>query len=258
MVSEAPYLSLILPAYNEAGRIRHTIEHTQAYLNSQGLSHEILVVADGDDGTREIVADMGRRDNRLRVFGSVERHGKGHGIRLGVRHCRGQVIGFADADYKVPIEELSKLLPWIGRGYDVVIGSRRAAESHIEVKQPLYRRLGSLAFLKVVHTLFGLHEIRDTQCGFKFFRAPVARDLFARQRVNGYMFDLEVLYLAARSGYRLKEVGVCWRDDGDTRSSPLLQNWRYVLDVLRIRFRSDVRGPRPASVEQSHTTSTAA
>jgi glycosyltransferase involved in cell wall biosynthesis len=255
MGTPSPYLSLVLPAFNEVGRIRHTIERTQAYLDARGIAHEILVVADGDDGTREAVAEMARRDGRLHVHGSVERHGKGYGIRLGVSHSRGQVIGFADADYKVPIEDLDRILPWFDRGYDVVIGSRRADGARVEVKQPLYRRLGSRAFLGVVHALFGLHDVHDTQCGFKFFRGPVAHDLFGRQRVNGYLFDLEILFLAARAGYRIREVGVRWSDDGDSRSSPVLQNWRYALDVLRIRFTADVR---PGHTGQAGRTRTAA
>ena len=121
--------------------------------------------------------------------------------------ARGSVVGFVDADDKTPIEELDKLLPWLEQGYDVVIGSRGLAESRIEVAQRWYRRLGSRAFGVLMHLVMGLPHVRDTQCGFKFFRGPVARDLFARQRIDGYMFDIEILHLAARSGYRVKEVG---------------------------------------------------
>ncbi len=235
-MADQPYLSLILPAYNEVGRIRQAIEWTQAYLEKRGLSHEILVVADGDDGTREVVRDLAAHDPRLQVHGSVERRGKGHGVRLGVRHSRGRFIGFFDADYKVPVEEIDKVLPLLESGCDVVIGSRRRDGAQIEKAQPLYRRLGSLAFARVVHLLIGLKDVRDTQCGFKFFRGPVAHDLFARQRIDGYMFDVEVLYLAARSGYRIREVGVRWRDDGDSRSKPVFDNFKYMKDILRIRF----------------------
>jgi glycosyltransferase involved in cell wall biosynthesis len=231
-----PYLSLILPAYNEAGRIRQAVEMTQAHLDRRQLAHEILVVADGDDGTREIVRDMARTDPRLHVHGSPGRHGKGHGIRLGVAHASGHVIGFCDADYKVPIEEIDKLLPLLEQGADVVIGSRRGSGARVEKKQPLYRRLGSLAFARVVRLLIGLGGIRDTQCGFKFFRGEVARDLFGRQRIDGYMFDVEVLYLAVRAGYRIREVGVRWQDDGDSRSQPVWDNLKYLKDILNIRF----------------------
>jgi dolichyl-phosphate beta-glucosyltransferase len=232
----SPYLSLIVPAYNEARSIRATLAAVQVYLDKAGGNYEIIVAADGDDGTRERVAELAARDGRVSVLGSPERGGKGRGIRQGVARARGQVIGFADADYKTPIEEVEKLLPWLGRGYDVVIGSRTVTGSRIEVPQPFYRRIGSRAFGLAMHLTLGMWDIRDTQCGFKFFRRAAARDLFGRQRIDGYMFDVEVLYLAKRSGYRIKEVGVRWRDDGDSRLRLVAGNWRNMLDILRIRF----------------------
>jgi dolichyl-phosphate beta-glucosyltransferase len=127
-------------------------------------------------------------------------------------------------------------LPWLGDGYDIVIGSRNVKESSIEVSQPFYRRLGSRAFTVGMHLIVGLRDIRDTQCGFKFFRGDVARDLFGRQRIDGYMFDVEILHLAQCAGYRIKEVGVRWRDDGDSRLQLVAGNWRNFVDLLRIRF----------------------
>lgn len=243
-MGDTPQLSLILPAYNEVRRIRRTIEQTQAFLDRRGILHEIIVAADGDDGTREAVAELAAVDPRLSVLGSARRGGKGRGIRLGVARAVGQIIGFADADFKTPIEELDKLLPWFAEGYDVVIGSRAVAEARIETPQPLHRRLGSRAFAVAMHSLLGMWRIRDTQCGFKFFRAAVARDLFGRQRIDGYMFDVEVLHLAHRGGYRIKEVGVRWHDDGDSRLQLVAGNWRNMLDILRIRF-----GAAPAAAE---------
>jgi glycosyltransferase involved in cell wall biosynthesis len=228
-------LSLVVPAYNEAGRIRGTLEAMRTHLAARGLDHEVIVAADGDDATRDIVAEMSRADGRLSVFGSPERRGKGRGVRLGVARARGRIVGFVDADDKTPIEEMDKMLPWLERGYDLVIGSRGLADSRVEVPQPLYRQVGSRAFGLVMHLLLGLRNVRDTQCGFKFFRGDVARDLFARQRIDGYMFDVEILHLANRSGYRIKEVGVRWRDDRDSRLDLLAGNWRNLVDLLRIR-----------------------
>jgi dolichyl-phosphate beta-glucosyltransferase len=232
----APYLSLIVPAYNEAGSIARTLAAVQGYLDARGHPYEVIVAADGDDGTRELAGEVARRDGRVRVIGSPGRHGKGKGIRAGVALARGAVVGFLDADYKVEIGEVEKVLPWFDRGYDLVIGSRAMPDSDISRRQPLYRRLGSKGFALAMHCLTGLWHVRDTQCGFKFFRGPVARDLFGRQRVDGYMFDVEVLCLAARAGYRIKEVGVRWRDDGDSRLELVAGNWRNFLDLLRIRF----------------------
>jgi dolichyl-phosphate beta-glucosyltransferase len=232
-----PDISIVVPAYNEAARIATTLAAMRRHLEHGGRAYEIIVVADGNDGTREIVADLATLDARIAVLGEAGRGGKGRGVRLGFARARGSVVGFVDADDKTPIEELDKLLPWLDQGYDIVIGSRGQADSRIEVSQPWYRRLGSRAFALLMHVVTGLWHLRDTQCGFKFFRADVARSLFSRQCIDGYMFDVEVLYLAARSGYRVKEVGVRWRDDGDSRLDLLSGNWRNLRDVLGIRLR---------------------
>jgi dolichyl-phosphate beta-glucosyltransferase len=238
-------LSLVVPAYNEAKRIRGTLLGMRAWLEARGRPWEIIVAADGDDGTREIAAGLGAGDPRIVVLGGPERRGKGRGIRMGVARARGRQVGFADADDKTPIEDLDVLLPWLDRGYDVVIGSRAMAESRIERRPPLHRRLGSRLFGLGLHLLLGLRGLRDTQCGFKVFRGDVARDLFARQRIDGYMFDVEVLRLAEKRGHRIKEVGVRWRDDGDSRLDLVAGNWRNLVDLLRIRA-----APRPASEEK--------
>lgn len=232
----SPELSLIVPAYNEAQSIAVTLAAMLDYLDARGHTCEIIVAADGDDGTRELAGAIGARDARVRVIGSPGRHGKGKGIRDGVALAGGAIVGFLDADYKVTIDEIEKVLPWLDRGYDLVVGSRGMPDSHIARRQPLHRRLGSKAFGLGMRCVTGLWHVADTQCGFKFFRAAVAKDLFARQRIDGYMFDVEVLCLALRSGYRLKEVGVRWRDDGDTRLDLVAGNWRNFLDILRIRF----------------------
>jgi dolichyl-phosphate beta-glucosyltransferase len=252
----APQLSLIIPAFNEAQGIRRTLQATQSYLDGQNCSYEIIVAADGNDGTREIVADMARSDSRLSVLGSAERGGKGRGIRQGMARAQGKIVGFADADYKTPIEELAKILPWFDQGYDVVIGSRACSESRIEVPQALYRQLGSKGFAIVMRAIVGLRGIHDTQCGFKFFRQSVARELFAQQRIDGYMFDVEILHLAERAGYRIKEVGVRWQDDGDSRLNLVAGNLRNVMDLFRIRLMSRTITPVGAPSTSASPTTT--
>ncbi len=230
-----PRLSIVVPAYNEVCVIARSLASIATYFQQTDESYEIIVVADGNDGTRELVADLAERDGRLQVLGSTERGGKGRAVRAGVQRSRGEIVGFVDADNKTPIEELGKLLPWFDRGYDVVIGSRALLDSKIEVRQPLYRRIGSRAFAGVLRLLIGLEDVRDTQCGFKFFRAAAAKDIFTRQRIDGYMFDIEILGLAQRLGFRMKEVGIRWLDDGDTRYNPIGGTWRNGVELLRIR-----------------------
>jgi dolichyl-phosphate beta-glucosyltransferase len=235
-MARAPYLSVIVPAYNEVQKIRDTLVSVKSYLERAGGGYEIIVAADGNDGTRELVGGLAMADYHLSVLGSAERGGKGRGIRQAVARARGKVIGFVDADNKTPITELDRVLPWFAQGYDLVIGSRTMSDSRIEVPQPFYRRLGSRAFALAMHLVIGMWDIRDTQCGFKFFRRGAALDLFRRQRIDGYMFDVEILYLARRAGYRIKEVGVRWRDDGDSRLQLVSGNWRNMIDIFRIRL----------------------
>jgi dolichyl-phosphate beta-glucosyltransferase len=230
-----PRLSLIVPAYNEVATIAGTLRSIRDYLTPRGFAFELIVVADGTDGTREAAAALAG-EMPVAVTGADQRRGKGRGVREGMLAATGEIVGFLDADYKVAIDEIEKILPWFEQDYDVVIGSRAAAGADVRVRQPWYRRLGSKGFALVMRPLVGLWGIADTQCGFKFFRADVARDLFSRQRIDGYMFDVEVLSLALRAGYRVKEVGVNWRDDGDTRLRLVSGNWNNLKDLFRIRF----------------------
>ncbi|HWQ57285.1 MAG TPA: dolichyl-phosphate beta-glucosyltransferase [Bryobacteraceae bacterium] len=230
-----PYLSLVLPAFNEAAAIGQTISEIVAWLEARGLTYEIIVAADGSDGTREVVREMARTNARLRAIGHPERLGKGRGVREAVALAEGEIIGYADADNKVPIEEFAKLEPWL-KEFPIVTGSRAIDRSLVERRQPLYRRLGSIGFHWFMHAATGLWHITDSQCGFKFFRRDVAVNLFARQKIDGYMFDVEILALAQALGYVVKEVPIRWRDDGDSRLELVRGNLRNMRDVMRIRL----------------------
>lgn len=237
-----PTISLIIPAYNEVARIETTITEALEYFDARGISGEVIVSADGDDGTREAAAALGATRPGITVIGSSARRGKGRGIRDGVARATGDIVGFTDADNKTPITELDKVWPLLEAGNDLVIGSRGLKDSRIERPQPLYRRVGSRGFALFMHVAVGLHGVVDTQCGFKFFRGDVARDLFSVQQIDGYMYDVEILYLARRRGYRLAQVPVRWRDDGDSRLQLVSGNIRNVRDVLSVRWtHRDVR-----------------
>jgi dolichyl-phosphate beta-glucosyltransferase len=242
-----PNVSLILPAYNEAGSIAQTLSEAVRYFESRNLTYEIIVAADGEDGTREIVGEMGRQNPALRAIGQPGRHGKGRGIRDAVRIATGTIIGFADADNKVPIEEYDKFAPALAAGIPAVIGSRALDRTLIERKQPWYRRVGATGFRIFMRSMTGLRAISDTQCGFKFFQHDVAKQLFRLQKIDGYMYDVEILMLAQRLGFAVREIPIRWRDDGDTRLQLVRGNLRNVRDILRIRLetRIAVRGLVP-------------
>jgi dolichyl-phosphate beta-glucosyltransferase len=231
-------VSVVVPAYNEVRSIAPTLGDLTVYFATKPYDYEIIVAADGDDGTRELVTKLGVREPRLSVLGSTERRGKGFGVREGIRRARGDVIGFVDADNKTPISEFDKFEVQFASGFDVVIGSRALGDSRVERRQPLYRRMGSKVFAFGMHALVGLDGIADTQCGFKFFRRAAADDIFRRQCVDGYMFDVEILCLATDAGYRIAQVPVRWRDDGDSRLELVRGNLRNFADLLRIRFGS--------------------
>ena len=230
-------VSLIIPAFNESARICATVEEAVDYFDGKEIPCEVIVSADGTDGTRELALTLATQRSNIKVIGKPERRGKGRGIRDGVGVATGDVIGFVDADNKTPISEFDKVEPLLSNGCDVVIGSRGLRASRIEHAQPLYRRLGSRGFGLFMHACVGLDNIVDTQCGFKFFRGDVARELFRLQQIDGYMFDVEILYLAQQLGYRIAEVPVRWRDDGDSRLQLVAGNIRNVRDILSLRWR---------------------
>jgi dolichyl-phosphate beta-glucosyltransferase len=241
-----PFLSAVLPAYNEAASIRRTLTQMRAFLDAQSYSYEIIVAADGDDDTPAIVAELAEDWPALHLTAEPGRHGKGHGLRRGMALARGEIVGFLDADYKTEIDELTKVLPWFDQGYDLVAGSRGLAESRIDRHQPLYRQVGSRLFAVAMHTIVGLNELHDTQCGFKFFTRDAARQIFSRARIDGYMCDVEILYLAEKLGLRVREIGINWRDDGDSRLQLVSGNLRNARDLFVIRFGR--YGARPVAV----------
>ncbi|HET6248576.1 MAG TPA: dolichyl-phosphate beta-glucosyltransferase [Tepidisphaeraceae bacterium] len=228
-------LTLIVPAYNESASIVATLVAIRAFLSKKPWTWEVIVSADGTDGTRERAAEFAKGDDRFIVMGQDARLGKGRGVRQGVLRAKGKIVGFLDADYKTPIEDLEKILPAFETGIDVAIGSRRLGAARIEKPQPLYRRIGSRVFNLLIRTLMGLPDVRDTQCGFKFFTASAAAQLFSLQRIDGYMFDVEILRLCKLLNLRVKEVGVNWRDDGDSRYQPVRGTIRNLKELLRIR-----------------------
>jgi dolichyl-phosphate beta-glucosyltransferase len=227
-------ISIIIPAYNEEKRLPATLAKIQEYLGRSRWDFiEVLVVDDGSrDGTAEVARQAG-----LRVVSNPGNRGKGYTVRHGIHEAQGEWILFSDADLSTPIEELERLWGCAEReNAPVVIGSRAVDRSLIGIRQPFLRdRIGRL-FNLVMRLIVGL-PFRDTQCGFKLFESQAARSVFSRQRLDGFGFDVEVLYIARRQGLKCLEVPVRWNDVAGTKVSL----WRGVsafLDPLRVRWNS--------------------
>lgn len=229
-------LSIILPAFNEEKRLPLTLAAILGYLTPQPFSWELIVV---DDGSKDRTAEVGRewivKIPHLKVIRHEINRGKGHAVREGVMNSDGQFVGFLDADYKIPVEEVDKIWPWFEEEYDVVIGSRDLNPSLVEVPQPIHRRIGSRGFSWIKSALVGLPHVPDTQCGFKFFKRHVALDLFGRSKVDGPMFDIELMCLTVQLGYRLKQVPVRFQHDADSRFRLFHTTWRSIKEVWWIR-----------------------
>jgi dolichyl-phosphate beta-glucosyltransferase len=227
---QTPELSVVIPTYNEAERILPTLGAMAVTLCGFNAPWELIVSDDGSkDGTCELIETLGWAN--LRVL----RHpntGKGGAVRRGVLAARGELILFADADNSTPIEELPRLVTELDFGADIAIGSRAAAGAREENKSRL-RRAASDGLRGLVRLVTGL-KTQDTQCGFKLFKRDVAQDLFARQRLNGFAFDLEILYLARKCGYGVAEVPVRWFDAPGSKIVALRDGLRFLSDLGQI------------------------
>ena len=249
-VTSRPFISVVIPAYNEERRLPQTLARVHAYFANQTYVAEILVVDDGSsDGTARVVEALALDYPNLRLIKNDHR-GKGFTVRTGMLAARGHIVLFSDADLSTPIEEIEKLLPWFERGYDIVIGSREGAGAQ-RIKEPFYRHIMGRVFNRVVR-LLTVRGIEDTQCGFKAFRDQVAQDVFSRMRLYGAdakkirggmvtAFDVEVLFIGHKMGYRIKEVPVQWRYGTETKVNPLKDSYRNFRDVLLVRW-NDMRG----------------
>jgi len=230
-----PYLTVIIPAYNEEKRLGITLDAIHEYFKKQSYTVELIVVDDAsDDNTSRVALELSESGRKLKLLRNENNRGKGYSIRRGVVQSQGSIIGFMDADYKTPIEEIEKIMPYLQNGYELVIGSRGLHQSKIEVPQPFHRRWGRQLFGVIMHALVGLPDIVDTQCGFKFFTRKGALEIFRWQKVNGYMCDVEILCLAKRLGYRIKEVPIRWMNDPDSRLQLIRGNLRNMKELLQI------------------------
>jgi dolichyl-phosphate beta-glucosyltransferase len=204
-------LSIVIPAYNEEARISRTLGKTIAYLNSREYDSEIIVVCDGNTDKTHLVASEFSTNSKvsLHVHRYLENKGKGHAVRYGMLKAAGQYILFMDADYAVPIEQLERGLQLLDKGADVAIGSRTLAKSEILVQQNLLRQLSAKIYI-LIQNLYLSINIKDTQCGFKVFSREAANKLFPKQKLDSFIFDPEILWLAKKLGFAVAEFPVTW------------------------------------------------
>lgn len=230
-------ISVIIPAYNEEKRIAFTLEKSIDFLQQRSWQYELLPVDDGSrDATIERIAEVAREFPQVRCVLNGQNRGKGYSIRHGLQEAQGNFIGFMDADYKTDIAALDHAMELLESGACGVIGDRTLGKSEIARERKRYREMGSIVFRRGLQMLMGLRGYDDTQCGFKFFRAEVMRDLFNRQKVEGYMFDVEILLLASKLGYALERIPVKWTFDPDSRFNPVTGMIRNLGELARIRW----------------------
>ena len=235
-------LTIIVPSYNEAARLPATLRAIFAWADTNDMDVEVIVVDDGSvDDTVAIVRESARSERRLEVEPLGRNRGKGAAVRRGVELASKDFVLFTDADLSTPIEEVAALAAAIAVGADVAIGSRDVVSSNIERHQPWYREAMGRTFNRLVRAL-AVAGISDTQCGFKLFKSDVAKRCFARATIEGFAFDVEILYIARQLGYRIDEVGVRWINDERTTVNAVTDSARMLWDVARIRHRQ--RGHR--------------
>jgi dolichyl-phosphate beta-glucosyltransferase len=231
-----PLLSIVIPCYNEEGRLPGTIEQIQRYFTKTGTPHELILVDDGStDGTRTVMQAAAEGYEAVRIVPHPHNRGKGRALADGVARARGEEVLVTDADLSTPIEEYVHLEAALKAGAGVAIGSRAIKGSRVEVPQPFYRVLMGKVFNLIVQVVL-LPGIWDTQCGFKLFRADVAHTVFQALTTDGFGYDPEVLYLAKRRGVRIVEVPVIWRNSTPTKVRAVSSSIEMFKDVVRIRF----------------------
>ena len=230
-----PFLSVVIPAYNEESRIEATLEQVHAYLSLQSYPWEIVVADDGSiDGTANLVATFASENPHVRLL-SLEHRGKGWAVQQGMLAATGAYRFLCDADLSMPIEQLGRFLEPDVEEFDILVGSRELPDSR-RIGEPARRHLMGRVFNLLIRML-ALPGIGDTQCGFKLFRAETTVSLFRRQTLWGFAFDVEVLYLARRAGLSIREVAIDWHYREGSKVRPLRDALVMGRDVVKLRWR---------------------
>jgi dolichyl-phosphate beta-glucosyltransferase len=233
-------LSVVIPAYNEQSRLPRYLDEIASYLNAGHVDYEIVVVDDGSsDATAQMVETLREHDSRLRLIRFPANRGKGAAVRAGMLSASGRLRLFTDADGATPIAELARLESAIAAGAEVAAASRAFPGPSTQVTATMHRKIIGTMFNRMVRVL-AVPGIRDTQCGFKLFTERAANRTFALQTIDGFGFDVEVLYLARKHHLRIEEVPVNWTDVSGSKVRLVRDSFRMLCDILAIRW-NDVR-----------------
>ena len=236
---KTPFLSIIIPAYNEDDRLPNTLEQIFTFLKTQNFSYEVLVVENGSsDHTFKIAKEFTKQFANLIVI-HEEKRGKGNAVQRGMLTAQGEYRFICDADLSMPINELPKFLPPQLNDFDIAIGSREA-QGAIRFNEPPYRHFGGRAINLLIRLLI-LPGLNDTQCGFKCFRAETTEALFRQQTLTGWSFDFEILYLARRKKLRIKEIPIHWYFDANSKVNAIRDALIMISDIFRIHINA-IRG----------------
>ena len=233
------YLSVIIPAYNEARRLPKTLEKIDEYLRKQTYDYEIIVVNDGSkDGTATVVKNLMPKVKNLRLIDNEENHGKGYVARQGMLTASGEYRVFTDADNSTSIDQVEKMWPEFKKGYDIVIGSRDIEGATLDPPQPFLRNVilgkGFKLFRKI---MIGLWKIEDTQCGFKGFTKVATEKIFPKCKIDRFAFDPEILVIANKFGYKIKEIPIHWKNDPESKVK-FKSIIKMAIDLIKIRLNS--------------------
>ncbi len=227
-------LSVIIPAYNEAHRISDTLVSIKDYLSKQDYDWEVLVVSDGSkDETSRIVSEFASQNPNFRLIDNKKNHGKGYVVQQGMLGAKGDFRLFTDADNSTTINQIEKFWPFFNQDYDIVIGSIEIKGAEIFENAQWYRRFLGRLSKYLIRLVAGLWEIHDTQRGFKLFTAKASQDIFSRVKIDRFGFDIEVLAIAKKLGYKIKEVPVVWSNPGESKVSlkSYIQTFRELFKI---------------------------
>ena len=222
-------LSIVIPCYNEEKRIEKTLKTIIKYLKKKKFKLEIIIV---DDGSKDSTIDVVKKYN-VRIVKNPGNKGKGYSVKNGFMHSKGDYVLFSDADLSTPIEELDNFMKHIKK-YDIIFGSRKADDSHLELQQTTLRVIAGNVLPLVVRLLV-LPGIKDTQCGFKLFNKKTCMKIFKKQLIEGFIFDVELLYLAKKYNLKIKELGVYWYNDPESKVHLIKHSIKMFLDILKIK-----------------------